>query len=142
MKKLISKDKNQIRYLLDNGLTEVTYLKTVSGKYEPLTFTYASYWHPHELRHHLRDFAANSPLSYIRLGQKLKALGLCIPDDDESWNMKKILNAMADNISMNAKPWKRGMSNIDKTVKQMYGSREGYRKYILGIWGNEEVRTS
>ena len=26
MKKLISKDKDQIRYLLDNGLTEVTYL--------------------------------------------------------------------------------------------------------------------
>ena len=49
---------------------------------------------------------------------------------------------MADNISMNAKPWKRGMSNIDKTVKQMFGSREGYRKYILGIWGNEEIRTS
>ena len=97
MKKLISKDKDQLRYLLDNGLTEVTYLKTKSGK--PWTFTYASYWHPHELRHHLRDFAANSPLSYVRLGQKLKALGLCIPDDDESWNMKKILNAMADNIS-------------------------------------------
>ena len=87
MKKLISKDKDQLRYLLDNGLTEVTYLKTKSGK--PWTFTYASYWHPHELRHHLRDFAANSPLSYVRLGQKLKALGLCIPDDDESWNMKK-----------------------------------------------------
>ena len=142
MKKLISKDKDQLRYLLDNGLIEVTYLnqKLKSGK--PWTFTYASYWHPHELRHHLRDFAANSPLSYIRLGQKIKSLGLCIPDDDESWNMKKILNAMADNISMNAKPWKRGMSNIDKTVKQMYGSREGYRKYILGIWGNEEIRTS
>jgi len=127
MKKLISKDKNQIRYLLDNGLTEVTYLKTVSGKYEPLTFTYASYWHPHELRHHLRDFAANSPLSYIRLGQKIKALGLCIPDDDESWNMKKILNAMAD--------------NDDRTIKQIYKTREGYRKYLFKYWGDEEVRT-
>ena len=139
MKKLISKDKDQLRYLLDNGLTEVTYLKTKSGK--PCTFTYASYWHPHELRHHLRDFAANSPLSYVRLGQKLKALGLCIPDDDQSWNMKKILNAMADNISMNAKPWKRGMDDDNRTVKQIYKTREGYRKYLFKWWGNEEVRT-
>ena len=139
MKKLISKDKDQLRYLLDNGLTEVTYLKTKSGK--PCTFTYASYWHPYELRHELRDFAANSPLSYIRLGQKLKALGLCLPDDNASWNMKKILNAMADNISMNAKPWKRGMSDDDRTVKQIYKTREGYRKYLFKYWGDEEVRT-
>ena len=56
MKKLISKDKDQIRYLLDNGLIDVTYLnqKLKSGKYEPLTFTYVSYWHPHELRHQLK----------------------------------------------------------------------------------------
>ena len=140
MKKLISKDKDKICYLLDNGLTEVTYLNPrTSGK--PWTFNYASYWHPHELRHELRDFAANSPLSYVRLGKKLKALGLCIPDDDESWNMKKILNAMADNISMNAKPWKRGMSNDDRTVKQIYKTREGYRKYLFKYWGDEEVRT-
>ena len=139
MKILISKDKKQLRYLLDNGLTQITYFKTKSGK--PWTFNYASYWHPHELRHELRDFAANSPLSYVRLGKKLKALGLCIPDDDESWNMKKILNAMADNISMNAKPWKHGMSDDDRTVKQIYKTREGYRKYLFKYWGDEEVRT-
>ena len=137
MKKLISKDKDQIRYLLDNGLTEVTYLKTKSGK--PWTFTYASYWHPHELRHELRDFASNSPLSYIRLGQKLKALGLCLEDDDESWNMKKILNAMADNISMNAKPWKRGISNIDKTVKEIYGTREDFKKELFETYKEDLV---
>ena len=141
MKKLISKDKNQICYLLDNGLTEVTYLKQKLKSGKPWTFTYASYWHPHELRHELRDFASNSPLSYIRLGKKLNALGLCIPDDDESWNMKKILNAMADNISMNAKPWKCGMSDDDRTVKQIYKTREGYRKYLFKWWGDEEVRT-
>ena len=137
MKKLISKDKNQLYYLLENGLTEVTYLKTKSSK--PWTFTYASYWHPHELRHELRDFASNSPLSYIRLGKKLKALGLCIPDDDESWNMKKILNAMADNISMNAKPWKRGISNIDKTVKEIYGTREDFKKELFETYKEELV---
>ena len=139
MKKLISKDDHQIHYLLPNGLTEITFLKTKSGN--PWTIVYASYWHPYELRHELRDYAANSPLSYVRLGQKLKALGLCIPDDDESWNMKKILNAMADNISMNAKPWKRGMSDDDRTVKQIYKTREGYRKYLFKYWGDEEVRT-
>ena len=137
MKKLISKDKDQLYYLLENGLTEVTYLKTKSGK--PWTFTYASYWHPHELRHELRDFAANSPLSYIRLGQKLKALGLCLENDDESWNMKKILNAMADNISMNAKPWKRGISNIDKTVKEIYGTREDFKKELFETYKEELV---
>ena len=139
MKILISKDKKQLRYLLDNGLTQITYFKTKSGK--PWTFNYASYWHPHELRHELRDFAANSPLSYVRLGKKLKALGLCLEDDDESWSMKKILNAMADNISMNAKPWKRGMSNDDRTVKQIYKTREGYRRHLLYYYGHEEVRT-
>ena len=87
MKKLISKDDHQIHYLLPNGLTEITFLKTKSGN--PWTIVYASYWHPHELRHHLRDFAANSPLSYVRLGQKLKALGLCLPDDNKSCKMKR-----------------------------------------------------
>ena len=27
------------------------------------------------------------------------------------------------------------------TVKQIYGSREGYRKYLFKWWGDEEVRT-
>ena len=48
MKKLLSKDENQVRYLLENGLTEVTYFKTKNDK--PFTHTYASYWHPYELR--------------------------------------------------------------------------------------------
>ena len=58
-----------------------------------------------------------------------------------SCKMKKILNAMADNISMNAKPWKHGMTDDNRTVKQIYGSREGYRKYLFKWWGDEEVRT-
>ena len=32
MKKLLSKDENQVRYLLENGLTEVTYFKTKNDK--------------------------------------------------------------------------------------------------------------
>ena len=138
MKKLISKDEYQIHYLLDNGLTEVTILNTKTKK--PYTFIHAAYWHPHELRHELRDFAANSPLSYVRLGQKINSLGLCIEGNKKSWNMKKLLNAIADNISMNAKPWKRGMSDDDRTVKQIYKTREGYRKYLFKYWGDEEIR--
>ena len=139
MKTLISKDECQIRYLLDNGLTEVTFLNSKSGN--PWTIVYASYWHPYELRHHLRDFAANSPLSYVRLGQKINSLGICVEGNDKSWNMKNLLNAMAVNISMNAKPWKHGMDDDNRTVKQIYGSREGYRKYLFKWWGDEEVRT-
>ena len=69
VKKLISKDESQIRYLLENGLTEVTFLNSRSGN--PWTIVYAAYWHPYELRHELRDFAANSPLSYVRMDKKL-----------------------------------------------------------------------
>ena len=79
----------------------------------------------------MRDFAHNSPLSYVRLGQKLESLGLCIEEDEKSWNLNKILVAIADNISMNSKPWKRGLRNINKTVKEIYGTRDGYKKYLF-----------
>ena len=160
MKKLISKDENQVSYLLtDNyskmdcsrwGLTETTYLKTRSGK--PFRVVYASFWHPYELRHHFRDFAANSPLSYVRLGKKLndmglitnefprptkeelnklKAQGLCLEGVEESWDLEKILEAIAVNISMQSKPWKNGLSNDNRTIKQAYGSRQGFREYLF-----------
>ena len=77
----------------------------------------------------MRDYAAYSPLSYIRLGQKIKSLGLCIEGDDDSWDLKKLLTAIAKHISMNAKPWKGDDEN--RTVKQIYGSREGFRKGLL-----------
>ena len=137
MKKLISKDENQVVYLLENGLTEVTMFNTRSGN--PYTFIYAAYWHPHSLRHEMRDFASNSRMSYVKLGQKLNSLGLCIEGDDNSWNLKNILIAIADNISMNAKPWRRGIENVDKTVKEYYGDREGYKKYLLKTFKEELV---
>ena len=101
MKTLLSKDENQVRYLLENGLTQVTYLKTKNDK--PFTHTYASYWHPYELRHHFRDYAAYSPLSYVRLGKKLNDMGIITNDfprpTKEELNI--ILDAIAQNISMN-----------------------------------------
>jgi hypothetical protein len=79
----------------------------------------------------MRDFASNSPVSYIKLGQKLNELGLCIEKDDESWDLKEILIAISENISMNCKPWVRGLSNDNRTVKGIYGSRKGYKEYLF-----------
>ena len=129
MKTLKRKDDNVISYLLDNGLTEVTILNTKNKI--PYTFIHAEYWHPYEIKHMMRDFAHNSPLSYVRLGQKLNELGLCIECNKESWNIKEILIAISENISMNCKPWVKGMSNDNRTVKGIYGSRKGYKEYLF-----------
>ena len=129
MKKLKRKDDYVISYLLDNGLTEVTILNTKNKI--PYTFIHAEYWHPYEIKHMMRDFAHNSPLSYVRLGQKLNKLGLCIEENHESWNLKEILIAISENISMNCKPWIRGMSNDNRTVKGIYGSRKRYKEYLF-----------
>ena len=103
------------------------------------SFTFVKYWHPCEIKHMMRDFASNSRSSYVKLGQKLNSLGLCIEGDDNSWNLKNILIAIADNISMNAKPWKRGISNIDKTVKEIYGTREDFKKELFETYKEDLV---
>ena len=103
------------------------------------SFTFVKYWHPIEIKHMMRDFASNSRMSYVRLGKKLQSLGLCIEEDENSWDLKKILIAIADNISMNAKPWKRGISNIDKTVKEIYGTREDFKKELFETYKEELV---
>lgn len=122
--------------LLDNGFW-LHEEKLEDGK--TTRFTFVKYWHPIEIKHMMRDFASNSDSSYIRLGQKLNSLGLCIEGDEKSWDLKKILIAIADNISMNAKPWKRGISNIDKTVKQIYGTREDFKKELFETYKEELV---
>ena len=126
-KKLLFEKEDRVAWLLENGLTQVTYRKNEESK--GFTIKYAPYWHPYELRHDMRDYAAYSPLSYVRLGQKIKSLGLCIEGDDDSWDLKKLLTAIAKHISMNAKPWKG--DDDHQTVKQKYGSREGFRKGLL-----------
>jgi len=128
MKKLLSKDENQVRYLLENGLTEVTYFKTKNDK--PFTHTYASYWHPYELRHYFRDYAAYSPLSYVRLGKKLNDMGIITnsfprPTKEE---LNLILDAIAENISMNLKLFFDNPKLEKKTLKQIFGDRKALRK--------------
>ena len=126
-KKLLFEKEDRVAWLLENGLTQVTYRTNEVSK--GFTIKYAPYWHPYELRHLMRDYAAYSPLSYVRLGKKIKSLGLCIEGDDDSWDLKKLLTAIAKHISMNAKPWKG--DDDHQTVKQKYGSREGFRKGLL-----------
>ena len=132
-KELIYEDKNQTKWLLDNGLTQVTYRKTKDS--EAITMTYASYWHPYELRHYMRDYASYSPISYVRLGQKIKSLGLCIEGNDESWDLRKLIPAIAKHISLNAKPF---LADGDKrTVKQIYGTREAFLKRLRDSYERE-----
>ena len=136
-KKLISKDELQVRYLVDNGLTEVTMFNTKMKDGKPYTCVIAAYWHPHSLRHYMRDFSANSPISYARLGRKLNSLGLCDEEKDDGWDLKQIITAIADHIAMNAKPWKHGMTEDNRTVKEIYGTREKFKNYLLETFKEE-----
>ena len=119
---------NCTQTLLDNGFW-LHEEKQKDGKI--FSFTFVKYWHSYELRHELRDYASNSSKSYIKLGQKLNDLGLCIKGDKTSWDLKNILVAISENISMNCKPWIRGISNDNRTVKGIYGSRKKYKEYLF-----------
>jgi len=130
MKKLLSKNNNQVSYLLENGLTEVTYFKTKNNK--PFTFKFASYWHPYELRHYFRDYAAYSPLSYVRLGKKLSGIGLITNSYPKptKQQLNKILDAISKYISMNLKLFNYdSISRADnRTLKQIYKTRKKLRE--------------
>ena len=128
MKKLLFKDENQIKYLLENGLTEVTYLKTRNNK--PFTHKFASYWHPYELRHYFRDYAAYSPISYARLGKKINDMGLITNEYPKPTKaeLNTILDAIANNISMNLKLFFDNPKLENKTLKQIYKDRKSLRK--------------
>ena len=129
MKKLLFKDENQVKYLLENGLIEVTYLKTKNNK--PFTTKFASYWNPYELRHYFRDYAAYSPLSYVRLGKKLSDIGLITNSYPKptKQQLNEILDAISKYISMNLKLFNYdSISKADnRTLKQIYKTRENLR---------------
>jgi len=131
MKKLLYKNENQVNYLLDNGLTEVTYFKTKNGDNITHTFKFASYWHPYELRHYFRDYAAYSPLSYVRLGKKLNDIGLITNSYPKptKQQLNKILDAIAKFIPMNLKLFNYdSISKADnRTLKEIYKTRENLR---------------
>ena len=112
---------------LDNGrvLIENLYQDGYTDKY-----TYIPYWHPYELRHIFRDYKAFMPNSYIRLGRKIKELGLCNENDAESWNMQKILDAISQHIPMNLKLFNcNTITEADnRTLKQIFKTREKLRE--------------
>ena len=119
---------NCTQTLLDNGFW-LHEEKQKDGKI--FSFTFVKYWHCYKIKHEMRDFASNSPVSYIKLGQKLSELGLCLKHNANSWNLKEILISISENIPMNCKPWRSGISNDNRTVKSIYGSREGYKEYLF-----------
>ena len=93
------------------------------------SFKFVKYWHPYELRHWFRSYAANSPKSYIRLGEKLNSIGLCVGKDYEV-NLPEILDGIEKFISMNAKPFVRAITSDNRTLKQIYGTAKNFRKAL------------
>ena len=93
------------------------------------SFKFVKYWHPYELRHWFRSYAANSPKSYIRLGQKLNSIGLCVGKDYEV-NLPEILDGIEKFISMNTKPFVNHIVDDNRTLKQIYGTAKNFRKAL------------
>ena len=114
---------------LDNGrlLIECLYEDGYIHKY-----SYIPYWHPIELKHIFRDYQAFMPNSYVRLGKKIKELGLCNENDSESWDIQKILDAISQHIPMNLKLFNcNTISEADnRTLKQIFKTREKMREDI------------
>ena len=116
----------ETRTELDNGrvLIENLYQDGYVDKY-----TYIPYWHPIELKHIFRDYKSFMPNSYIRLGRKIKSLGLCNENDSESWDIQKILDAISQYIPMNLKLFNCNTNSEadNRTLKQIYQTRENLR---------------
>ena len=112
---------------LDNGrlLIECLYEDGYIHKY-----SYIPYWHPIELKHIFRDYQAFMPNSYVRVGKKIKELGLCNENDFESWDIQKILDAISQHIPMNLKLFNcNTISEADnRTLKQIFKTREKMRE--------------
>ena len=112
---------------LDNGrvLIENLYEDGYTDKY-----TYIPYWHPIELKHIFRDYKAFMPNSYVRLGKKIKELGLCNENDSKSWDIQKILDAISQHIPMNLKLYNYDSINEadNRTLKQIFKTRKKLRE--------------
>ena len=112
---------------LDNGrlLIECVYEDGYIHKY-----SYIPYCHPIELIHIFRDYQAFMPNSYVRLGKKIKELGLCNENDSKSWDIQKILDAISQHIPMNLKLFNcNTISEADnRTLKQIFKTREKMRE--------------
>lgn len=93
------------------------------------SFKYIHYWHPYELRHTFRDYAANSPKSYIRLGKKLNSIGLCLDNNNDK--LGDVLDAIEEHVFMQARPFRNNAITVDnRTLKQIYGTARKFRNYL------------
>ncbi len=122
------------RIELDNGKIQIENLYQDGFIYK---YTYVPSWHPYALRYPFRDYKAYSPDSYIKLGRKIKELGFCNENDSESWDIKKILDAISQLIPMNLRLFDYdSIKKADKrTLKQIYQTREKLRKE-MNYWVN------
>ena len=70
------------------------------------------------------------PNSYVRLGKKIKELGLCNENNSDSWDIQKILDAISQHIPMNLKLFNcNTISEADnRTLKQIFKTREKLRE--------------
>ena len=119
---------------LDNGKIQIENVYQDGFVYK---YTYTPSWHPYALRHPFREYKAKNPNSYIKLGRKIKELGFCNENDTESWDIKKILDAISQFIPMNLRLFDYdSISEADKrTLKQIYQTRENLRK-DMNFWVN------
>jgi len=112
----------ETRIELDNGRVLIQNLYEDGFEYK---YTYIPYWHPYQLRHYFRDYKSYSPNSYIKLGRKIKDLGL-LNFDSDNYDFNKVLDSIAQNISMNLRLFAYG-NNDKRTLKQVYKTRENLR---------------
>ena len=70
------------------------------------------------------------PNSYVRLGKKIKELGLCNENDSKSWDIQKILDAISQHIPMNLKLYNYDSINEadNRTLKQIFKTRKKLRE--------------
>ena len=112
---------------LDNGKIQIENLYQDGFIYK---YTYTPSWHPYALRYPFRDYKAFMPNSYVRLGKKIKSLGLCNENDSKSWDIQKILDAISQHIPMNLKLYNYDSINEadNRTLKQIFKTRKKLRE--------------
>jgi len=93
------------------------------------SFKFIKYWHPYFLRHTMRDYASNSPTSYIKLGKKLNSIGLCLDNNNDK--LSDVLDAIEEHVFMQARPFRNNAITVDnRTLKQIYGTARKFRNYL------------
>ena len=112
----------ETRIDLPDGRQQVTFEYADGYVY---SFKHVKYWHPYELKYPFRDMKAQNWKSYVKLGQKLKALGV-LDFEAEDYSLERVMDALEKHMPMNIRPyayqgdkrtWKQiGFKNFKKEV--------------------------